>query len=158
MAVIPKSLFLFFESMKFDTWVVSGTVCFKFPVVYDGIKAYGPIIPKPTRPHEGRILVHSRALFQPVPFCQKHKCLTAALVSESSNSTELTCCLETSVERKVRSPPWDFCCKSNKIKARISKGEGAVLPRWVEIKQLMETNKNRNAVGEWKHTATMSHG
>lgn len=49
--------------MKFDTRVVSGTVCFKFPVVYDGIKTYGPIIPKLTRPHEREgsscTLVHS---------------------------------------------------------------------------------------------------
>lgn len=65
MAVIPKSLFLC-VSMKFDTSVISRTVCFKFPVVYEGIKTYGPIISKLTRPHEKSTLVHSDALFQSV--------------------------------------------------------------------------------------------
>lgn len=56
----------FFARMKFDTSVISRTVCFKFPVVYEGIKTYDPIISTLTRPHERSTLAHSDALFQSV--------------------------------------------------------------------------------------------
>lgn len=64
MAVIPKSLFFVCVSMKIDTSVILRTVCFTFPVVYEGIKMYGPIISKLTRPHEKHTLVDSDAPFQ----------------------------------------------------------------------------------------------
>lgn len=136
-----------FASTKSDTSVISRTVCFKFTVVYGGIKTYGPIMTTLTQPHEKSTLGCSGAVFHSVTLpnvrtFDDRACLRFLKPDSAAR------CLETSVERTVRLPR-GFCWKSNKIKARTSPRETVLFHHTRRKSSSLEALKKQTKTETW---------